>query len=303
MNVELPESFKKIKTLLDTAYKNKLKSLKKIGFSKPVRLITKSDILALQADLIKNATAGYRKFFGISLVAQAIKIEHALGLLETQSIVVLEKYWKKLREQASGGNKAAKNLIKNKDISNAMWLTNSLFESGSRHPKIGRICSIVDQQLRKKPNSMIIIFANFRDSVKEIVSVLENVSGANPISFVGQREGVTQKEQMKTLNDFKEGLYNVLVATSVGEEGIDIPDMDLAIFYEPVPSGIRAIQRRGRVGRTKIGKIIVLITKNTRDEYYYWSAFHKERRMKNVLYDMKRGFGEKQADLRAPDTI
>ena len=171
-----------------------------------------------------------------------------------------------------------------------MWLTHNLHESGSKHPKISRLCSIVDQQLRKKPNSTMIIFANYRDSVKEIVSVLENVSGAKPVSFVGQREGITQKDQAKVLNDFKEGLYNVLVATSVGEEGIDIPDMDMAMFYEPVPSGIRSIQRRGRVGRTKIGRVIVLITKNTRDEGYYWSAFHKEKRMKTVLYQMKKGF-------------
>jgi len=288
-NVELPESFKKIKTLLYDAYINKLKSFKKIGFLKPVRLITKSDLLKLQIDLRKNMGRGYKSFFGISLVAQAIKIEHALGLLETQSIVVLEKYWKKLRQQADS-NRAAKSVIKDKKISDAMWLTHNLHESGSKHPKISRLCSIVDQQLRKKPNSTMIIFANYRDSVKEIVSVLENVSGAKPVSFVGQREGITQKDQAKVLNDFKEGLYNVLVATSVGEEGIDIPDMDMAMFYEPVPSGIRSIQRRGRVGRTKIGRVIVLITKNTRDEGYYWSAFHKEKRMKTVLYQMKKGF-------------
>jgi Fanconi anemia group M protein len=228
INVELPESFIKIRTLLNNAYMSKLKSLRKIGFSKPVRYITKSDLLKIQAGLRKNMGKGYKSFFGISLVAQAIKIEHALGLLETQGITVLEKYWKKLRQQAESV-RAAKSLIKNKEISDAMWLTHNLFESGSKHPKISKLCSIVDQRLRKKPDSMIIIFANFRDSVKEIVSVLKNVSGARPISFVGQREGITQKEQIKILNDFKEGLYNVLVATSVGEEGIDIPDMDLAM--------------------------------------------------------------------------
>jgi Fanconi anemia group M protein len=82
-------------------------------------------------------------------------------------------------------------------------------------------------------------------------------------------------------------LFNVLVATSVGEEGLDIEEVDLVIFYEPVPSEIRSIQRRGRTGRTKTGRVIFLITKGTRDEGYYWSSLHKEKRMRSILYDMK----------------
>ena len=73
----------------------------------------------------------------------------------------------------------------------------------------------------------------------------------------------------------------------MGEEGIDIPEMELAVFYEPVPSEIRSIQRRGRVGRTKLGKVMILMTKKTRDEAYYWTAHRKERLMKNTLYRMK----------------
>ena len=65
------------------------------------------------------------------------------------------------------------------------------------------------------------------------------------------------------------GQYQVLISTSVAEEGIDIPSVDLVILYEPVPSEIRMIQRRGRTGRKNKGKMIVLITKGTRDESYY----------------------------------
>ena len=82
---------------------------------------------------------------------------------------------------------------------------------------------------------------------------------------------------------FKKGEYNVLVATSVAEEGLDIPATDMVIFYEPVPSEIRSIQRRGRTGRARIGKVVILTIKGTRDIAYLWSSRNKEKKMKNEL--------------------
>ena len=110
--------------------------------------------------------------------------------------------------------------------------------------------------------------------------------------FVGQLKkldtGLSQKEQKKVLDEFREGLFNVLVATSIAEQGLDIPNVDTVIFYEPIPSAIRQIQRRGRTGRHKQGKVIVLMTKNTMDEAFRWSAHHKEKRMYRNLEDLKR---------------
>ena len=82
-------------------------------------------------------------------------------------------------------------------------------------------------------------------------------------------------------------MHNCLITTSIGEEGLHLSSADLAIFYEPVASEIREIQRRGRVARVKIGKIIILMTKDTRDEAYFWTAQRKERRMHVTLYQMK----------------
>lgn len=284
--VELPESFKKIRSIVNEEYTKKLNTLKKFGFLRS-RRVYKKDLLSLQSRLYQGIKEGDKKaILGMSFVTQAIKLEYVLTLLETQGIRVLEKYWKKLRD---GKSKSNERLVKNKNVSNAMWLTHSLFEQGSKHPKIGKLCSIVNQQLREKPDSKIIVFANYRESVKEIVNSLGNVENARPVEFVGQREGITQKEQNERLRNFREGKYNVLVCTSIGEEGLDIPEMDLAVFYEPVPSGIRSIQRRGRVGRQKIGRIVLLITKGTRDEAYYWSARYKEKSMYRTLYGMKKG--------------
>jgi ERCC4-related helicase len=255
-----------------------------MGLSKKQRL-SRRDFLEIQANAQASIRRGSKAAFGISTVAaQAIKLEHALGLLETQGINVLEKYWKKLEEDPSG---AARVILKDQKVSNARFLSRELFEQGSKHPKMGRLCQIVDSQFREKPESKLIVFANYRDSVKEIEASLNNIEGVRAVQFVGQKEGLTQKEQMQRIHDFREGVHNILVGTSVSEEGLDIPAMDLAIFYEPVPSEIRSIQRRGRVGRQKVGRIIFLITRNTRDEAYFWAAKNKEARMHKTLKGMK----------------
>jgi Fanconi anemia group M protein len=80
-----------------------------------------------------------------------------------------------------------------------------------------------------------------------------------------------------------------LCSTSIGEEGLSLPAVDMVIFYEPVPSEIRTIQRRGRTARTRPGRVIFLITKGTRDEGYYWSAYHKERKMRRILRRIQDG--------------
>ena len=293
VSVELPESFIRMKLMLVEVYEKNIRTLRKmryVGRRKP----TKRDLLAIQAGLHKNMKKDNKwAFLAASYIAQAIKIEHAIGLLETQGIHALENYWRKLREDKT---KAAQKLLNNRNVSNAMFLTHELSERGSRHPKMGKLCSIISQQMRKKPESKIIVFANFRDSVREISSILESIDGARPVMLIGQKEGLSQKEQIETIRQFEQDEYNTLVTTSIGEEGLHLSSADIAIFYEPVASEIRNIQRKGRVARIKIGRIIFLMTMRTRDEAYYWTAHHKEKRMMKTLYDMKDG----QKDLNYP---
>jgi Fanconi anemia group M protein len=295
VHVELPQTFLNIRESLRKAYEYRLKNLRKLGFSKPIRLVTKRDLLDLQKKFASSGSKGYKKFWGVSLVSQAIKAEHAISLIETQGINSLETYFKKLRKEKA---KSSKSLVKDRNVKKAMYLTGELSEEGSEHPKMSKLREIVGKQLEEYPDSKIIVFANYRNMVREIVSVLSEVGNSKPVEFMGQREGLTQKEQKKRIEEFREGKYNILVTTSVGEEGIDIPEMELAVFYEPVPSEIRSIQRRGRVGRTKLGKIMILIARKTRDEAYYWTAHRKEKVMKKTLYEMRgESLGKRQKSL------
>jgi Fanconi anemia group M protein len=292
--VELPESFMRISAMIGNLYKKRVESLKKLRLVRYDR-VSKKELLRIQGEIMKRVRQGDRNAFaGLSSVTQAIKLDHALGLLESQGLASLESYWQKLRASENRNDRA---LANNEDIKAAMLLTNQLCEAGSTHPKMAKLCAIVHQELAKNPRSKIMVFASFRDTVKEIVSALSRIDAVRPVMLVGQKEGLSQKEQIKRIEELKEGVHNVMVATNIGEEGLDISGMDMAIFYEPVPSEIRSIQRRGRVGRHSLGRIIVLITKGTRDEAYFWAAQHKEKEMHRTLSKIRNDLEDEQSNI------
>ena len=152
---------------------------------------------------------------------------------------------------------------------------------------------MVRRRLRRDSNSKVIIFASFRNTVESLEEALVDLSGVKSVQMIGQSEragkkGLKPKEQIEVLNKFREGDYNVLVATSVAEEGLDIPSADLVIFYEPVGSEIRTIQRRGRTGRHREGEVMVLVAEGTRDENMRSSAQKKEENMYRSVQRVRR---------------
>jgi Fanconi anemia group M protein len=141
----------------------------------------------------------------------------------------------------------------------------------------------------------MIVFVQYRAQIARIEKfLLEKEISAK--QFVGKKDGITKKIQEQTIADFREGKFDVLVASSIGEEGLDIPAVDCVIFYEPVPSEIRSIQRRGRAARLKEGEVVILITRGTRDEYYYYASKNREKKMKSIP-DIVRQYDT----LRAPE--
>jgi Fanconi anemia group M protein len=285
ININLPNEFKEISSLIKKVYLEKLKHIKNFGFNKPIGLINRRDLIGIQIAFQKRLKhhdpAAYS---GISLVAQAIKLSHALELIQTQSINSTKKFFDKLKTETS---KASKSIVNDKDIIKAMELIKNLNEKKVKHPKMEKLYQIAQQEIKQNPESKIIIFANFRDTVKEIVNLLKQDKELRPIQLVGQKEGVTQKIQIETIRQFERGDFNVLVGTSISEEGLDISGSSTAIFYEPIASEIRKIQRAGRVGRTEKGKIIFLITLGTMDEAYYWSSRKKENIMKQTIHSIQ----------------
>ncbi|MEM7824131.1 MAG: helicase-related protein, partial [Candidatus Aenigmatarchaeota archaeon] len=171
----------------------------------------------------------------------------------------------------------------------AIQIVEKLYEEGVEHPKMRALAETVSKLLANNSKLKIIVFSHYRDNIERIKKVLKRVEGCRPAILIGQAgsKGMSQKEQINVIRDYNVDVYNCLIGSPVSEEGLHVPSADVAIFYEPVPSEIRMIQRRGRVGRTKVGKIIFLLTKGTRDEAYYFIARRKEATMKEILKHMQ----------------
>ena len=308
INVNFPEEFKETKKFLENCFKSKLHKLKELGAIASDNYATKKDILSIQKELQKRIFRGEKDFAlwsSLSLVAEAIKVHHALEVFETQGISMTYKYMDNLYASVDKTKvKAVKSLAKDLNFQSAYIKIKKFYEEGIEHPKLDELKKIIEANFNKKKDLKVIVFNQYRDSASKIVKDLNFIKGIKSVLFVGQMKkggtGMSQKEQIKTLDEFSNGDYNILVSTSIGEEGLDIPKVDLVIFYEPVPSAIRTIQRMGRTARTEKGKVIVLVTKNTRDEAYRWVAHHKEKRMHDVLSKLSNNIQMRRLPKKQP---
>jgi ERCC4-related helicase len=298
--IELSEEMKQIKKYLDNCYKSKIDEIKNYGLIQDFdeKNSSKIKLLTLQKELVIEMNSGNRDFSilkSLSLTAEAMKISHASDLLESQGITPLKNYMDRLKKESLTSKvKAVQNLVKDNNFKSALYLVDSLFDKKINHPKMEYLEELIKLQIKKEPTSKIIIFTQFRDTASSIKDYLNNINLINSEIFVGQQKkngtGLSQKNQIKMLDDFRNNLFNTIIMTSVGEEGLDIPSVDLVIFYEPIPSAIRSIQRRGRTGRQDKGEVIILIAKETKDEAYFWSSHHKEKRMTNSIKNIKKEF-------------
>ena len=301
IKVELPKVFTDIQRLFLLFLRERFEKLKKWGVLKraDVRFVSKSDLLQLQGQLRSRISQGEKDFVmwnAISVLAEVMKIYHALELLETQGIQSLHKYMEKLvSDSKTAKTKAISSIMADENFKTALIKTRILSEEGVEHPKLIKLQDLMDGELQKNPSIKIIIFNQYRDNALDIIQKLNKISNVRANIFVGQQKkggtGLSQKEQKKMLDDFREGLFNVLVATSIGEEGLDIPKVDLVVFFEPIPSAIRSIQRRGRTGRQDKGRVIILMAQGTRDESYRWVAHHKEKKMYRNLANLRKSLG------------
>ncbi len=293
IEVAFPAAYKEVHDRLKVCLKRKLEGIVKLGLLNKVDL-TKGQILLLQRKLQGKLRSGvdYDVMKALSLLAEALKVEHSLGLIESQGAGPCHRYVSELLKSASSSKvKAVRNLSWDSDFKAAYVLLEKLVNSGVRHPKHERLSSLIYSKIVGFPLAKFLVFTELRDSAVEIETVL-NELGVSCCVFVGQAKkrgiGLTQKQQKEVLDRFRAGEFSVLVATSVAEEGLDIPSVDGVLFFEPTPSAVRTIQRRGRTGRHEEGFVSVFVCKGTRDEAYRWAAFHKERRMYQFLEQLKR---------------
>lgn len=289
---ELTPTMQKARSLIINmmdAWRNQLSSL---GITiSPISELTKRELLELKTKVTQNE---YELGDNIRLVYASvnnlIRLAHMLELLEIQGLKPLEEFVKSMESLASrsGATGAIKMLVKDSN-----WLELSkLIKSSSieEHPKVNLLKELLKEIYSMNSSVKGIIFTTIRSAVTMLLNSVSNINGIRAERFVGQANkldrGMSQKEQLKVLEQFKEGKINLLIATNVGEEGLDISECNFVIFYDNPPSAIRIVQRMGRTGRKLPGKVYVLLTKGTRDERYYWAGLQRKRVMRNLIREL-----------------
>lgn len=291
IEVPFPPEFIEIKVLLKKLYDERVDQLKSRNLLfGPANKIT---LLKLQGNLARQASLGRgHAMYGMSLTAQAIKIAHALELLETQTLSGLRTYLQGLVKQAEEKkSKGVQTLVKSPEFNAAFLSLTQLLAKKTEHPKLEKLKFLTEQEIINE-KSKVLVFTQFRETAMRILQVLQKNQKIKPSIFVGQSNksngGMSQKEQKSILEQFKNSQLNTLIATSIGEEGLDIPEVNAVIFYEPIPSAIRKIQRAGRTARHAPGKLFILVTKDTKDEIHHYASSARERKMYKTVEAIKK---------------
>jgi ERCC4-related helicase len=255
--------------------------------------IFRKDLLKLNSELLSLLKQEGDKtgiYTALSINAQALILFHMMELVEQQGLDVLLIYLEGLNSTArkSSSSKAVRILTSDHRLQR-LYLElkkhQELTPDNLTHPKYELLKSILLKEIEKNLDARILVFVKLRDSVKNIAHKLKEHSMILVARFVGQAnksssdKGLSQKKQLEILNKFKNGQLNTLISTNVGEEGIDITECDLVIFYDVVVSETRFIQRRGRTARHRKGKVIILYCKGTKDEIYLRIALMRLKKM------------------------
>jgi len=303
--VTLPEEILAIRDALVAVIEDRLEALKELGVTRATSAdISQRDLNRIRGELQKlidnDQSEGYE---GMSIHAEVMKLRRAVTLAETQSVESLRRYFERQRNAArsSGASKASQRFVSEAKVRDAMERTEGFDDL---HPKFRRARILLAQTLGIEDGERVIVFTESRDTAEALTDFLGEHFQTR--KFVGQgdkegSDGMTQNEQQETLDEFRAGEFEVLVSTSVAEEGLDVPEVDLVLFYEPVPTAIRSIQRKGRTGRQTEGRVMVLLAEDTRDEAYFWKSRHEESRMEDELETLKNAAGAIESDLAQSD--
>jgi Fanconi anemia group M protein len=311
VDVELPEQLLRVINTLDKIMKDVQKELEKFGYLEKSDLSTglsKTKMFNISKEIDTKINTNRDQnvlselFYLKKLVSNAIRISHMTDLLEAQGIDPLLEYFNKNIKEIEDrkASKSAFELFASPEIQDIYQNLVDLNKNNVFHPKMSILKDLLEVQMLNNPNSRVLVFAHFRDTVSTILDYISDKELVNDKGemliraerFVGQAKkgeeaGLSQKQQLDVLKRFKDGEINILVATSVAEEGLDIDECDLVIFFDIVPSEIRSIQRKGRTGRKKEGTIIMLKSAGTKEDAFFFIEKRREKQMKKILLEIK----------------
>ena len=262
ITVELGPEMKEVQALIKATIDSRYLELKKLGLNLSGSR-SMSELLRVREFVLRQNRRAAKPLF------TAIRLIHALNVFESHGVTSFLRFCERTQEKKGVG---IRDLFENDlNFGKAVRLAKQAQQKGIEHSKMDKLHEV----LQEIPGRAL-VFTSYRDSVDVIHQKL-NEMGISAGFLIGKAgdTGLKQKKQIETIQKFRDGQYRVLIATRVGEEGLDISEVNLVVFFDNVPSSIRYIQRKGRTGRKDYGRLVVLIAKDTTDETYYWIGKRK----------------------------
>ncbi|HLC24836.1 MAG TPA: DEAD/DEAH box helicase [Nitrosopumilaceae archaeon] len=288
ITVELPPEMKEVQSYLKAALDSRYQELKRLGLNLSENK-SLSQLLRVREFVIRQNRRAAKPLF------TAIRITHALNVFESHGVTSFLRFCQRTQEKKGVG---IRDLFENDlNFAKAVRLAKAAQAKGIEHSKILKLKEILGPISGKA-----LVFTSYRDSVEIIYQKLieMGIAAGFLIGKAGET-GLKQKKQIETVQKFRDGVYKVLIATRVGEEGLDISEVNLVVFFDNVPSSIRYIQRKGRTGRKSLGRLVVLIAKDTSDETYYWIGKRKVTAAKNMGEKMSKILERQSGDKTGLD--
>ncbi len=285
--VDISDEVIEIRDLLQEVYKSRLVKLYEDDY-----LDSRSKTLSnyklrqargkIQKDMQKQESSAYK---AMSLWAEAMKLNTAISQLETQGTESFLEYYSRIESEvrSEDSSKAVERLVSDPTIQRAVKKARAYEDDFAKFTAL-RTELVHDVKIE---GGKALVFTKSRDTVESLVDYLEDTFDVGRL--VGQTnkensKGMSQTEQREAIQRFSEGETEVLISTQVGEEGLDISEVDLVVFYEPAQRGIEQIQRQGRTGRSSSGRVLILIGKGTKDMGSYYKS---KNIIENVESDLK----------------
>ena len=276
-----------------------------------------------------QSDAGRKASFGLKGMVNTIfsllaSLSHGTELLKFHGIGPFFQKVLAFRDEALAtgekGSKYKRQIIESEPFEKIItrvqsWVNNADFVG---HPKLEYLQSVVmnhfldagDGRGATDPSrTRVMVFAHYRDSAEEIARVLgRNEPMIRPHVFVGQAnsknsEGMDQPTQLAVIKKFQDGIYNTLVATSIGEEGLDIGQVDLIICYDASASPIRMLQRMGRTGRKRAGNIVVTLMNGKEENNFTKAKDNYEKMQREIAAGTKFTFHDESSRRIVPRSI
>ncbi|MEM4973588.1 MAG: helicase-related protein, partial [Candidatus Hadarchaeales archaeon] len=299
--VELPKEYLELSRLLGELKLERLREIsREYELGKAPSELTGKELVELVRKLGEKASLNPSLWRLVSLAAEAHLLNQCIERLESQGREALKAF---LGRVGTYGKRCHRIFLSDLETLGIPRKVDSL----PPHPKLEALLSILQQGSFGRA----IVFAQYRDTARWLVEELRK-RGFEAERVVGQAEregdpGMSQQEQLAALERFRRGETKILVCSQVGEEGLDIPQADLAILFEPVPSEIRLIQRRGRTGRAGFGRAVVLVGRCQTDNAYRWVSVRRERRMRWLIPLLNRQLTkiqrEEEKEVPAPEEL